>query len=697
MNLFFRNKKILSYLLIIPIMISLTFSSLAIRTVYAVDTVPPVPVSDDALRSKFVGVTVMGYTVPAFSLNSIYILVMKTLLSQITDSIVNWINSGFEGGPSFVTDPKRFLLGVGDEIAGEFINGTEWGWVCDPFKLNIKIALTLGMGNFKRQKKCTLTGIIKNFDNFYNGTFKDGGWRAWFELNTNPNANPMSTFLSVEAELRKRVNQGKDIETKKLDWGKGFMSWQDCEAYAVAKEGEPENSGECIKKGPIKTPGTVIEAQLEHTLGTGLRQMELADDIDKIVGALVGQLVKTVLQKGLSSLNSNEGWSGTGSDFAGNETKMMGTCAADTASARTGENVEWLAYVTGGPTDIVPVYKWTGDGITDSIKNNNTTGAKSIKVRYSAIGAKTATLTAKKGNMSITVKCPSIAIIAKDNTEGSCSANQPEIRKGSSVIWTWMPYVWSNELYSTATYEWSGDGIGNTYKTNPITVPYSKAGEKSAGVVVTTEHTESVCSGENNCTEQTSYKHTLYDCGTINVSDEVVNNDIYSCSADKTNALIGQSVLWTARSASGNDAASYNWSGTDGLFGNTKTVETTYTTTGTKSAKVNITLTKGGAPSTINCENSVTVSNSKPFALCSVNPAVGVVDDGTIFTWTATAGGGVGSYKYKWSGTDGLAGSEAATTIKYAKAGTKSAQIIVTSGKESVTAKCDNTAEIYSQ
>ena len=59
---------------------------------------------------------------------------------------------------------------------------TEWGWVCDPYKLNIKIALTLGIGNFKRQRKCTLTGIVKNFNNFFNGTFSDGGWQSWFEI-----------------------------------------------------------------------------------------------------------------------------------------------------------------------------------------------------------------------------------------------------------------------------------------------------------------------------------------------------------------------------------------------------------------------------------------------------------------------------------------------------------------------------------
>ena len=232
MNFFFKNKKILSYLLLIPIIISLAFSSLTIKTAYAqVSDVGqnPVPVSDDAMREKFVGLTIMGHTIAKFSWNSVYILVMKTLLAHITDSIVEWINNGFEGGPAFVTDPQKFLLGVGDEVLGEFINEfTSFGWICEPFKLNIKIALSLGVGNFKRQRKCTLTAISNNINDFYKGTFKDGGWQGWFEISTNPNANPMSVFLNTEAELQKRMQQRNDAEVKKLDWGRGFLSFQGC-------------------------------------------------------------------------------------------------------------------------------------------------------------------------------------------------------------------------------------------------------------------------------------------------------------------------------------------------------------------------------------------------------------------------------------------------------------------------------------
>lgn len=722
MNFFFRNKKILSYFLIIPIIVSLSFSSLALKTVYAIDVVPPVPVSDDALRSKFVGVTVMGYTVPGFSWNGIYNLVMKTLLAQITDSIVNWINSGFEGAPSFVTDPQSFLLDVGDEVVGEFINEmTKFGWLCDPYRLNIQIALSLGIGSFKRQRKCTLTGIIKNFDNFVNGTFKEGGWKGWFYLTTNPNANPGTAFLSVQAELQKRIQQRKDLEVKKLDWGKGFMSWRTCEAYSASVSSEGSQSSEsggvlgsksqikdssnqshdCAKWSDIKTPGTVIESQLEHTLGTSLRQLELADDIDKIVGALVQQLVKTVLQKGLSSMNSAEGWEGTSSDLEeqSSDTKITGTCSADTGSALTGEEVEWTVYVSGGPSDKTPEYKWNGN----EIETNTKTEKRKLSITYNSAGTKKARVTVKKGNKSATIKCSgSVKVAAGDDSDvasgadGYCSANKSSIKTSGSVKWSWSPYS-SDSSYDNATYEWkdeNGNAIEDAGSAKSFTVYYFEAGEKSASVTVTNDGASSG-----------------YDCGAVDVSDEGGSSSssesseesitVDSCSADKTSALVNQTVKWSAVLADASESATYNWlsDDTDGPSGDTESVEVGYTTTGTKSASVEI--TKGDTTTTTSCSNSVEITNTKLSASCSVDPIAGAVDtgnsDGTEFTWTATASGGVGDYGYNWSGTDGLIGSGETTATTYTDTGNKTAQVTVTSGDESVTVKCGGAARVFSE
>ena len=514
------------------------------------------------------------------------------------------------------------------------------------------------------------------------------------------------------------------MEVKKLDWGKGFLSWRTCEQYAT-KTSAPSDAGPgveltdettkkdksnenqtCTKYSDIKTPGSVIESQLEHTLGTGLRQLELADDIDKIVGALVGQLVKTVLTKGLAAMNSSSGdWGGTSSDLEeqSSDTKITGTCTADTGSALTGETVEWTVYVSGGPSDKTPEYKWNGA----EIETDTETETRRLQIAYNSAGTKKARVTVKKGNKSATIKCSgSVKVAAGDDSDvasgadGYCSANKSSIKAGGSVKWTWTPYS-SDSSYDSATYEWkdeNGNAIEDAGSAKSFTIYYFESGEKSTSVTVTNDGASSG-----------------YDCGTVDVSDEGGSSSssessegsvtVDSCSADKTSALVNQTVKWSASLADTSESATYNWlsDDTDGPSGDTESVEVGYTTTGTgdeaKTASVEI--TKGETTTTVACSNKVEVTNTKLSASCSFDPIAGAVDtgnsDGTEFTWTATASGGVGDYGYNWSGTDGLIGSGETTATTYTETGNKTAQVTVTSGDESVTVKCGGAARVFSE
>ena len=47
--------------------------------------------------------------------------IAKQIMSQMTQSLVNWINSGFQGSPAFITDLNGFLLDALDTAAGEYI------------------------------------------------------------------------------------------------------------------------------------------------------------------------------------------------------------------------------------------------------------------------------------------------------------------------------------------------------------------------------------------------------------------------------------------------------------------------------------------------------------------------------------------------------------------------------------------------
>lgn len=84
---------------------------------------------------------------------------------------------------------------------------------------------------------------------------------------------------------------------------------------------------------------------------------------------------------------------------------------------------------------------------------------------------------------------------------------------------------------------------------------------------------------------------------------------VATCSPDKTVALTGDNVNWSATSAGGIIGSySYLWSGTDGLTGNTKTVSKSYAINGAKTASVKV--TSGSQSTTVGCNSAVTVAST---------------------------------------------------------------------------------------
>jgi hypothetical protein len=97
--------------------------------------------------------------------------IAKQMVSSMTKSLLNWINSGFEGSPAFITDLNGFLLDALDTAAGEYIKslGGIGEFICSPFKLDVQAALTIsyaqarsGMPSGATAPACKLTDIKNN-------------------------------------------------------------------------------------------------------------------------------------------------------------------------------------------------------------------------------------------------------------------------------------------------------------------------------------------------------------------------------------------------------------------------------------------------------------------------------------------------------------------------------------------------------
>ena len=270
----------------------------------------------------------------------------KVAVQSITRSSVNWINSGFNGSPAFVTDLQQNLNVLSDTVANNFfeqlnkvaINTTGFN-LKSPFQDQITQQLR---ANYYKQTGSLLGGyqfdLNKKSSNpqaFIGGDFSQGGFDAFFSANSNPANNPFDYYQLASNALTNQLGAATKNREQEVLAGRGFLS-------SRGTCNKPSNPGSVTDLGvapanlsasepcfgsPIRTPGSVIESQLENQLGSGVRQLELANSMNEIVGALVGQLVNQVLGSGgLSGLSQPS--SGGGSSYlnqATNPNQYSGT------------------------------------------------------------------------------------------------------------------------------------------------------------------------------------------------------------------------------------------------------------------------------------------------------------------------------------------------------------------------------------
>ncbi len=260
----------------------------------------------------------------------------QQMIDHMTQSTVKWAQSGFDGNPAYVTDAKQYFTDIADGSAGQYIKGSKLGFLCSPFQAQIRLSLAEQYTN-AQPFQCTLTNVVGNIENFYDD-FSQGGWDAWFSMTQTPTNNPYGAYLAAKIDLDSQVASALKLKEDDLNRNSGFISWSEC----VKKNPNPfergtweetginpdyvdgKAEGECIERGPTKTPGSVIQAQLNEVLPGGLKKLQVAQHIDQLVSSFAsGLLTRYVFgSKGLFAsgpANSNTGNSDGGN---GNRTGM---------------------------------------------------------------------------------------------------------------------------------------------------------------------------------------------------------------------------------------------------------------------------------------------------------------------------------------------------------------------------------------
>ena len=185
---------------------------------------------------------------------------------------------------------------------------------------------------------------------FLSGNFDEGGWEGFLALALEPQNNYYGAYMLAQNDLQTQIAQKQAAINADLNRGNGFLSWQKCDdvtsqfslsasdpngeggaaghSYGLSTDqinqlnaGGPQavklSPGSSVQKkinkstGKItfekcetETPGSVISGTLQKQLNVPATELELADNINAVVNALMSQMISQMLGGGLRSLSS---------------------------------------------------------------------------------------------------------------------------------------------------------------------------------------------------------------------------------------------------------------------------------------------------------------------------------------------------------------------------------------------------------
>ena len=280
----------------------------------------------------------------------------QVILRQVTTSIIRWANSGFQGNPSFITDINGFLRGVADQAFGEFLADNGLAGLCTAFRTPVLYGVRLYFQEpFQRRAACTLSDITSSASSFFNGgwyggvrtkvisvdrfiegDWSSGGWGTWYGMVTQDQNNPYGAFLLSVDEGQKRMNAATYAAERKASYGSGFLSFEDCKT--VQGINGPQ------KQCQIVTPGSIIRDQVNSAIGTDLRVLENADEINELISAVASGLVLNILggQRGLLGIGDSR--TGTNTSYldvySGTSNSILSGTAQEDALAMVSRSLQ---------------------------------------------------------------------------------------------------------------------------------------------------------------------------------------------------------------------------------------------------------------------------------------------------------------------------------------------------------------------
>lgn len=246
----------------------------------------------------------------------------KRLLDMIVDQIVAWIQGG--GTPKFITDWQGFLLDAANAGVGDIVKQLGLGFLCSPFNLQIKLALS-PIPKFSQRASCTLDKIVSNIENFYSD-FRNGGWIA-YQTQWQPANNYYGSVLMAYDEALTEGARRKEAAKNEGTADQGFLSTKRC----VQKTFDDDGVEIGCAKFEVTTPGKTIGDTLSKAVGSDIDYIVNARDLSAYIAAIADAAINRLVRAGVDGIRGVSTPSAPSGGFVA--PGVTGPCAGLTGAA----------------------------------------------------------------------------------------------------------------------------------------------------------------------------------------------------------------------------------------------------------------------------------------------------------------------------------------------------------------------------
>jgi hypothetical protein len=264
--------------------------------------------------------------------------IAKSLLQQVSNRTLNWVNKGLGGNPLYVQDVTSNLRTIRDEQLGRYLDTVQNS---NPIFGNaIRSAVTKQVTGISDGyiNKAMNTPEGKRYAAFQED-FTSGGWGALLNMNN----NPIGAIFNSTDKIERQIAATVDERVNEIQRNNGFLDMRTCVEYEPIKLSTTTCNGgipldelppdtQCIEDKKIEasdttpkclkykttTPGALIGQQVGTVLNSPTKQLEMADSINEVLGSFFDQLLNKLYQNGLAGLQNRNGGRGTAGGYGSN-------------------------------------------------------------------------------------------------------------------------------------------------------------------------------------------------------------------------------------------------------------------------------------------------------------------------------------------------------------------------------------------